>query len=254
MKSPYLNVESLIVNVSWLKSGLPKIAAINGVIRSVMKAFTRAVNARAMTSATATSSRLPFWIQALKSPHQLIPAPPDVERCPGESLRRGGRQGGPVAVALRDLLAEGGEAVGEAAVLDDEQVLRVLEAPAREVVAADERHVVGDHHLRVHVVVHGPGPVGGRALAGEARGDALPCHARIFKRWAGTPRHWPRTSSICVRSKAPARSKPCRPAGSATVPSTGPEVMTGERIRRRRRASPARAATTWASESPRGEK
>src|SRR5262245_29151444 len=174
MKSPYLNVESLIVNVSWLKSGLPKIAAINGVIRSVMKAFTRAVNARAMTSATATSSRLPFWIQALKSPHQLIPAPPDVERCRGESLRRGGRQGGPVAVALRDLLAEGGEAVGEAAVLDDEQVLRVLEAPAREVVAADERHVVGDHHLRVHVVVHGPGPVGGRALAGEARGDALP--------------------------------------------------------------------------------
>src|SRR5215217_3189305 len=59
MKSPYLNTLPLIWKVRALKSGLPKIAAIRGVTRSSTTAVTTAVNARPMTTATASSTRLP---------------------------------------------------------------------------------------------------------------------------------------------------------------------------------------------------
>ena len=72
MKSPYLNTLPLISNVRALKSGLPKIAAISGVTRSSTTAVTTAVNARPMTTATASSTRLPRNRNVLNSPARLL--------------------------------------------------------------------------------------------------------------------------------------------------------------------------------------
>ena len=59
MKAPYRKRASLIVNVRLLKSGLPMIIAITGMIRSLTSELTTAANARPITNATASSRMFP---------------------------------------------------------------------------------------------------------------------------------------------------------------------------------------------------
>ena len=59
MKEPYLNSESWILKVRLLKSDLPKIAPMIGMIRSATKELRTAANATPMTNATARVMRLP---------------------------------------------------------------------------------------------------------------------------------------------------------------------------------------------------
>ena len=56
-----------IVHTIASKLGLPKIAAISGMMMPSINAFTTAVNARASTNPTATSIRLPFMANSLNS-------------------------------------------------------------------------------------------------------------------------------------------------------------------------------------------
>src|SRR5579859_6084743 len=65
MKSPYANLLLFAVKNRALKSCLPKIAAINGVSRSLTSAVTTAVNAVPMTTATARSTTLPRKMNSL---------------------------------------------------------------------------------------------------------------------------------------------------------------------------------------------
>ncbi len=64
---PYLNVERCTWNVRSAKSGLPKMAAIKGVIRSATNAVTVAVKATPTTTATARSTTFPRRTNFLKS-------------------------------------------------------------------------------------------------------------------------------------------------------------------------------------------
>ena len=72
-KAPYRNTASLIVNVRSLKSGLPMIIATIGMIRSSTNDVTSAANARPMTKATASSTRLPRIRKSLNSLSIRIP-------------------------------------------------------------------------------------------------------------------------------------------------------------------------------------
>ncbi len=73
MNRPYLKMLPLIENARPEKSGLPKIAAISGVIRLSTKALTTAPKAAPMTTATARSTTLP---RRMKSRNPLIMALP----------------------------------------------------------------------------------------------------------------------------------------------------------------------------------
>ena len=64
---PYLNCEWLTVNVRLEKSGLPKMAAMSGVMRSTTNAVIIAVKATPTTTATARSTTLPRSTNFLKS-------------------------------------------------------------------------------------------------------------------------------------------------------------------------------------------
>src|ERR1700674_3520869 len=66
MKSPIRNVLWLTVNAMAEKSGLPKIAAMSGVIRSLTTAVTTAPNAPPMITATARSRTFPRNTNCLK--------------------------------------------------------------------------------------------------------------------------------------------------------------------------------------------
>ncbi len=67
MKSPIKKRLRLIVKAIEEKSGLPPIAAINGVIRSLTRAVTTAPKAAPITMPTAKSTTLPRSTKALKS-------------------------------------------------------------------------------------------------------------------------------------------------------------------------------------------
>ena len=71
---PYLNCEWLRVKVRSSKLGLPKMAAMSGVIRSATKAVTIAVKATPTTTATARSTTLPRSTNFLKS-ESMQPSP-----------------------------------------------------------------------------------------------------------------------------------------------------------------------------------
>ena len=58
-KDPYLNFECCSVKVRLEKSGLPKMAATSGVVRSATNAVIIAVKATPTTTATARSTTLP---------------------------------------------------------------------------------------------------------------------------------------------------------------------------------------------------
>src|SRR6185437_7248715 len=73
MNEPYRNVLWFTVNFSAEKFGLPAIAAISGVIRSATSAATTAVNAVPMTTAIASSRRLPRVMNSLKPFKYLTP-------------------------------------------------------------------------------------------------------------------------------------------------------------------------------------
>ena len=60
MKSPYRNWLPLISNLRSEKSGCPPMAAISGVIRSLTSAAITAAKAVPITTATASSTRLPL--------------------------------------------------------------------------------------------------------------------------------------------------------------------------------------------------
>src|SRR5579871_1621535 len=77
-KLPYRNRLLLIVKLRAEKSGLPPMAAINGVIRSATSAVTTALKARPITTATARSTRLPRMRNSRNS--LSIRPPPVVER------------------------------------------------------------------------------------------------------------------------------------------------------------------------------
>src|SRR5580704_15803872 len=64
-KSPRANMLPLTVNLMAEKSGLPTIAAISGVSRSLVKAETTAANAAPMTTPTAMSITLPRRMNCL---------------------------------------------------------------------------------------------------------------------------------------------------------------------------------------------
>ena len=67
MNAPYRKTASLIVNVRSLKSGLPMIIAMIGMIRSFTSELTTAANARPITNATASSTMLPRNRKSLNS-------------------------------------------------------------------------------------------------------------------------------------------------------------------------------------------
>jgi hypothetical protein len=67
IKSPYLKTLLFTVNVRAEKSGLPKMAAIRGVMRSAMNAETTAKKAKAMINATARSTTFPRSKNCLNS-------------------------------------------------------------------------------------------------------------------------------------------------------------------------------------------
>src|SRR6478736_7473951 len=78
------------------------------------------------------------------------------------------------------LVDERGEPVGNLRIFELEHVLGVQLTGMREVEAADEDRVVGNRHLRVHVVVHGARRVRRRDLAGEGRaGERRPQQRRL---------------------------------------------------------------------------
>ena len=66
MKSPTRNLLALISKAIAEKSGLPTMAAMNGVIRSFTSAVITAPNAPPMTTATARSMTLPRSRNCLK--------------------------------------------------------------------------------------------------------------------------------------------------------------------------------------------
>src|SRR5665213_2136017 len=66
-KSPYINRLWLMVKYRFEKSGLPPMAAINGVTKSLTSEFTMPLKAAPMTTATARSTALPRRINFLKS-------------------------------------------------------------------------------------------------------------------------------------------------------------------------------------------
>ena len=67
-----MNTEPLIVKVSSLKSGSPKIAPISGVIRSATSEVTTAPKAAPMTTATASSTTFPREMKSLKPAITLV--------------------------------------------------------------------------------------------------------------------------------------------------------------------------------------
>ena len=62
------------------------------------------------------------------------------------------------------------------------------------------------------------------------------CSSGSFHETFRFVRHWCTTSRICVASTQPARSTDPSAITWASVPSTGPVVITGEQIRTRFRA------------------
>ena len=76
----------LIVNDSDEKSGLPNMAAMSGVIRSLTKAVTSAPKAAPMTTATARSTTLPRKMNSLKPLSMALP-PPRQQMPAGETRR-----------------------------------------------------------------------------------------------------------------------------------------------------------------------
>src|SRR4029078_9125588 len=78
MKEPYLKSEAWIVKVRLLKSDLPKIAPMIGMIRSATKELRTAANATPMTKGTARVMRLPFTRKSLKSLRTFPTLPPAV--------------------------------------------------------------------------------------------------------------------------------------------------------------------------------
>ena len=97
-----------------------------------------------------------------------------------------------------------------------------------------------------------PAALHGVVTLPDSRGR-IASHAAIFQWFGGHASHWPTTSRIWVASYAPTRSNDARPASSASVPSTAPDVITGERIRTRWSAEAMRSAARCASDGPRGE-
>src|ERR1700680_4654602 len=73
MKSPYKNTLLLMVKCSVAKLGFPPIALISGVTISLIRAWTTALNAMPMTTATARSTRLPRSKNFLKPPIGHLP-------------------------------------------------------------------------------------------------------------------------------------------------------------------------------------
>ncbi len=74
MNAPYPNTASLIVNVSPLKSGLPMIIAMIGMIRSSTNEAMSAAKASPITNATASSTRLPRRRKSRNSLTMKVPA------------------------------------------------------------------------------------------------------------------------------------------------------------------------------------
>ena len=83
-----------IVHTIASKLGLPKIAAISGMMMPSINAFTTAVNARASTNPTATSIRLPFVANSSELPQHDVPPLPD------QPTRRWALPAMPAAVVL----------------------------------------------------------------------------------------------------------------------------------------------------------
>ena len=67
MNEPYRNRDLWIVNDRLLKSTLPTIAPMIGMIRSATNAFRTAANATPITNATANSMRFPLIRKSLNS-------------------------------------------------------------------------------------------------------------------------------------------------------------------------------------------
>ena len=97
--------------------------------------------------------------------------------------------------------------------------------------------VVADGHLRVHEVVHRPPPNGVDSLPVNGPASTC-CSSGSFHETLPFARHWRITSRICVASTQPAMSTDRSAITCASVPSTGPVVITGEQIRTRLRARP----------------
>ena len=115
-----------------------------------------------------------------------------------------------------------GEAVGERGIRDLEHVLGVQLAGVGEVEAADEDDVVGDRHLRVHVVVHRAGAVrASSACPRRAPASSAVRRSGSFQEAFPFSCHWRSTSWTWVRSTTPARSTLPSEATWASVPRIG---------------------------------
>ena len=105
---------------------------------------------------------------------------------------------------------------------------------------ADEDDVVGDGDLRVHEVVHAsPRPPRRRRLRRRRRPHHAPQQRELPVHRARSTVHWWMTLAHLGQVDAAGDVDAARPRSTcASVPSTGPAVITGEQIRTRRRARP----------------